>query len=178
MVRHVQHLESALRYVQNFRTAVDGGAHIGLWSKRLACDFTEVLAFEPYKPHVAELGNIEGVEVFPVALGANEGFAGLEPGPANDGQWHIAFGDDVRVRRLDSYGFEHIDFLKLDVEGYEWQAMLGAAQTIDRSRPVIVIEANDLCRRYGVDPDEPARWLGHRGYHCVEKLGRDEVWVP
>lgn len=62
----------------------------------------------------------------------------------------------VRTERLDELLDEQfrLDFLKIDVEGGELQVLKGAAETIARSKPVIVFEhglgASD---HYGTTPD-------------------------
>ena len=43
----------ALKYVKNFRTAVDVGGHCGLWSMDLAKRFEQLHAFEPVALHRA-----------------------------------------------------------------------------------------------------------------------------
>jgi len=49
----------------------------------------------------------------------------------------------VRSTTLDEYAADlqrRIDFLKIDVDGYEFKVLSGAADTLRRHRPVIVIE--------------------------------------
>ena len=46
---------------------------------------------------------------------------------------------EIPVARLDRYGF-NCDFIKIDVEGHEYQAIQGALSTIARCRPAIMIE--------------------------------------
>src|SRR5512137_48020 len=45
------HRATALEYVRRFGTAVDVGAHVGLWSRDLAARFATVHAFEPVDAH-------------------------------------------------------------------------------------------------------------------------------
>ena len=44
-------LKAALKYVRNWRTAIDVGAHCGLWSMQLVKQFDMVHAFEPVLEH-------------------------------------------------------------------------------------------------------------------------------
>ena len=49
-------------------------------------------------------------------------------------------GEDVRVVALDDIGFAKVDFIKLDVEGFEAQVLNGARELITQFRPVMLIE--------------------------------------
>ena len=46
----------------------------------------------------------------------------------------------VETRTLDSYKFPKIDFIKIDVEGWEEYVLEGAMQTILKDRPRMYIE--------------------------------------
>lgn len=46
----------------------------------------------------------------------------------------------VQLRTLDSYGFEDVDIIKIDVEGHEFDVVLGAEQTILKYQPVVQLE--------------------------------------
>jgi hypothetical protein len=64
---------------------------------------------------------------------------------------------DVAVVRIDDVIAESVkvDFIKLDIEGGELQALQGAVDTIARSSPVIVFEAGARSTgRYGVTPGQ------------------------
>jgi FkbM family methyltransferase len=49
----------------------------------------------------------------------------------------------VPVRTLDSFGFENVGMIKIDVEGHEWDVIRGAIETIERSRPNLMIEIEE-----------------------------------
>ncbi len=46
----------------------------------------------------------------------------------------------VSARTLDSYGLKGVKLIKIDVEGYESQVLLGARNTIMRDQPILYIE--------------------------------------
>lgn len=62
-----------------------------------------------------------------------------------------------------------IAFLKLDIEGGEYHALLGGAETIRRTRPVIVFEAGSRSTgQYGVSADDLYRLVtGDFGYQLT-----------
>jgi len=47
---------------------------------------------------------------------------------------------DVEMKTLDSYNFEDVDIIKVDVEGHEFDVVLGAEQTITKWRPIVQLE--------------------------------------
>ena len=46
--------------------------------------------------------------------------------------------------KLDDFEFEDIDFIKIDVEGFEKKVIQGAKNTIIKYNPLLVIEQNDV----------------------------------
>lgn len=74
----------------------------------------------------------------------------------------------VVVVPLDTFAFDGVTFMKIDVEGAEMDALLGAAQTIARSRPIILVELEER-HRPGATIDVPA-WLAERGYRAFFHL--------
>ena len=88
-----------------------------------------------------------------VALSDHEGVATLYvPRRASGSSLHIIGNlgnvyahdsvDEIQVRlaTLDSYGFENVGFLKIDVEGSEMEVLAGARETIRINRPSMLIE--------------------------------------
>lgn len=61
------------------------------------------------------------------------------------GVGEIAFTSiDEFVEGLDP---RKVDFIKLDVEGWEFFALVGAFRTIRKDRPVLMVEINEPCLR-------------------------------
>lgn len=50
----------------------------------------------------------------------------------------------INIERLDNFSFDKVDFMKVDVEGMEYEVLLGAKKTIDRFEPVLFLEINDV----------------------------------
>ena len=154
--------------------ALDVGAHRGVVTKALLQYFDAVVAIEP-----SELADqIEGAYVVRACVADKPGRTGMADGKYNTGQRHMADGDEYDVITIDSLELAP-DFIKLDVEGMEYFALLGAEQTIRTHKPVIMLEENGLNRRYGVADGEPGRLLESWGAARVMVLrnGQDEDWV-
>ena len=61
--------------------------------------------------------------------------------PGNEGGTGVGSGgDQAELRSLDSFGFERVSLLKIDVERFESEVLDGAVDTIRRNRPAILIE--------------------------------------
>ena len=53
----------------------------------------------------------------------------------------------VHIHTLDHFNFTNVSFIKLDVEGHENQVLDGASQTIQSSKPVMIVEILGGCPR-------------------------------
>ena len=50
-------------------------------------------------------------------------------------------GEKIDIRRLDSFGFDNVSLIKIDVEGFELNVLAGAVETLRRNGfPTIIIE--------------------------------------
>ena len=71
---------------------------------------------------------------------------------------------DVKMERLDKWDFEP-NLIKIDAEGYEPRILRGAEETIQRWRPKLVIEVNEVAlQRQGANRDELFAWLRQHDY--------------
>ncbi len=95
-----------------------------------------------------EVNRMRGVEVHATAVGEASGTAVLtRPADSNAGMFTLGSVDGsethtVPVRRIDDIvAGRRIDFIKMDIEGSEYKALLGAAETL-KQKPPILIELN------------------------------------
>lgn len=176
-LKHVQALDWTLQRCRGRRTAVQAGGNMGLWPRRMKeAGFHRVLSFEPDAVSRACLEkNAPGVEVYSCALGAGSSTCSIKH--RSLGSHNVVEGSDVKVVSLDSFGLMAVDLLQLDVEGYEWHALLGAAETIERCRPLIHLELRGFTEKYGHSDAEVRDMLGRLGYRLVKELpGNDFVF--
>ncbi len=82
----------------------------------------------------------------------------------------------MRRDTLDSYGFGQVDFIKIDVEGYELPVNQGAVETLRRCRPIVVIEqkGNDTAV-YGGRTNEALERLRGLGARELKVISGDYV---
>jgi FkbM family methyltransferase len=181
----------------------DVGAHLGDRTAAFAGLGARVVALEP-QPRVARLlhrlvGHLDGVTILEEAVGAQEGTATLAVSPRtptvstlserwreamparNEGFRTVRWVDDVEVpvttldALIDRYGLP--DFCKLDIEGYEAEALAGL------TRPIAGLSMEFV--RGGLDVAEACvRRLGELGpYHFnvvegEQRRFRFDGWRP
>lgn len=161
-------LQAALAITKKRRMAVDVGAHVGFFSMWLADEFRSVVAFEPVAEHADCFErNVRQVNVtlHRCAVGARSGMVGMETDAENSGRARVGGKGGIPMVALDDVGLAKVDFIKIDVEGYEREVIAGAEVTIRRDRPVILLEQND-----GPDGVEALLEMGMR---VLERLGQD-----
>ena len=87
---------------------------------------------------------------------------------------------DVKVARLDdifhSLAIDRLDFVKVDIEGHEDKFLIGAHGTIQRYRPIIFLEINDLFyERRGMDATAVfERWQSEASYKSAFQASAHE----
>jgi len=161
-------LEAALKFVPKRRLALDVGMHVGLWAMHLVKTFKTVIGFEPVADHLHCLArnmaeaNVTNWKVHPLALGNKNANVGLKLMKGSTGSTAIAEEDGViPMKRLDDFEFtDPVDFVKIDVEGYEYMVLEGAEQTLRRHKPVVIVE------------QKPGKveWFGHKQYDARDLL--------
>lgn len=175
-------LRAALALVQHHRVAIDGGAHVGLMTRVLGPLFTHVYAFEPAPDAFACLlkntGHLDSVRPAQVALGRSVGRCGIDDLADNTGARQVdPKGDNTLLVTIDSLKLPHLDFLKLDIQGYEYEALRGGRETLRRCKPVCMVEVEDprkLPRNFG-DPKKAIGYLEKIGAKVRQRIGHD--WI-
>jgi len=172
----IGHLKRSLQFVKGFDTAIDCGAHKGIWTKEMMKHFKKVMSFEPVYSNYQFLETINPDYSWQLAIGGKDGFTDMKAGTENTGQYHMVEGDEIPVVTLDSFEIPNVDFIKFDVEGMELFAIQGALVTILECRPLILIEENGLCSRYNVKDGEAGQYLEALGYKMIKRMNKDYLY--
>ena len=165
------------------RVSLDVGANKGVYTHALLPHSAAVHAFEP-NPKLFRIlsGWARGrATLHDLALGDTTGEADLlvpryGGGYSNQGGSLSAVkvtGEHgslpVRTARLDDLDLGAIGFIKIDVEGFEMQVVAGAAETLRRDRPSLLIEIEE---RHTHRPlEESVADVCAHGYRCLALVG-------
>lgn len=129
----------------------DGGAHIGYFSQSCVERAAKLISVEPNESNFDRLvRNLPKQAIcVPAAIGDRDGSAVLNEGRGhtNSTLFRLPEGTGrsvpVVLRSIDSicseYCVEKVDLLKLDVEGYEPEAIAGASDTISSSQDIVIL---------------------------------------
>jgi FkbM family methyltransferase len=169
---------------------LDIGAHAGQFAKLFArlAPRGRVYAFEPspYALSILRLAvrtnGLKNIVIEPLGLSDAPGVARLSTpikrrGDVGFGLAHLGEADrpgghiahEVRLTTLDQAcgGLERVDFIKIDIEGWELPALRGGAATLARFRPAIFAEVNHRhLARAGATPEELWAFLEALGYQA------------
>jgi FkbM family methyltransferase len=175
------HITSSTSLCRRRRVALDVGAHVGMWSYYLAAMFERVHAFEPstlLQECFVRNVRAPNVTLHKVALGRNPGHAELRLVPDNTGATHIASEGEgsIEVRPLDGYALPIVDFLKVDVEGFELFVFAGAQDTLLRCKPVIIFEQKGFAQRFGGGDTDAADYLASLGAVQLGTVNKDLIY--
>ena len=176
------------------QVVVDIGANVGyfsLLSAALVGPAGQVHSFEPYPGYVERMklsltaNNFANIRLNEFALGdrrqRHKLFKGLAS--ARMHRWkheNPVFNkvhDEVEVEciRFDDYAAQNltrVDLMKIDVDGYEISVLRGAAETIKKYRPVVVIEVyEDALRDAGGSSAELSAMFHGWGYQPYSEKG-------
>jgi len=194
-----------LRRVPAGGTFVDVGAHVGWYTLKAAQVVGpkgHVIAVEPNRETLVQLrDNIRAsrvnaiVVVAPVACSESETtLTFYATSRANTGGSSLSLANaaqdapitasyPVRARRLDDIVEEarvgRVDAIKIDVEGAEFLVLKGAAETLDRDRPIVAVELIDRqLKAMGSSAAELIAFMRSHGYTPAGMHEDNMIFVP
>jgi len=161
-------IDVMLKFINADDVVIDAGANIGDMTIPLAKKAGSVIAFEPQEfLFYTMCGNIASNNLYNVrahckAVGDVSGKKLFCPSPLLKNEFGISFYDDpmqhyggvylteearfssdfqVETISIDDLNLDRCDFIKLDIEGDEFKALIGAKNTIEKFKPIMFIES-------------------------------------
>ena len=150
-------LALALFGLGNRKRVVDVGANVGLISRVFSLLYEEVIAFEPSPQNRACLSrNLSpehnNVVIYPYALGSEEKSSWIDETLNNCGGDELIESDMITSNNVPGYKpvfiktldeilkGDEISALKIDVQGGDFDVLKGGVSTIQRNKPLILVE--------------------------------------
>ncbi len=171
--------------VRRDAVAIDVGANRGNYTYFLSKLCKHVFAYEP-NPWCADfleraapanctlkriaLSDRSGVARFSVPYDLDKAdmlqhnIGTLSPERSTDYTNRAIMEVEVTTARLDDENISNVGFIKLDVERHEWQVLDGALETIERERPVLLVEILDA--RENLENNKLISFICSLGYDC------------
>jgi FkbM family methyltransferase len=178
-------IKKLLKYIDPEKNVIDVGANIGTYAipfaKHINAEKCKVYCFEPQTvifnllDKNVLLNDITNIKTYHEAVGhlddytvtiSNSVSDGISKGKKlkyntnniiNYGGIELGLGGEkIQMNTLDSYNFENIGFIKIDVEGCEKLVLYGGLELIKREKPVILFEnkkqiSNEMRKLFPID---------------------------
>lgn len=182
---------------------MDVGGHAGQMTKLFAslAPKGKIYTFEPgtyaysILNFIHKMKNLKNVRIFKMGVSSHAGILTLsipikKSGSIGYGISHISshgasdssplLQEKIPVITLDEFRehhqIKHISFIKIDVEGHEFEVLKGATKIIQDCKPAFMIEINSgFLKRSGSSAAEIFSFFQERGYRHLkidEKLGQ------
>jgi FkbM family methyltransferase len=157
---------------KDIHISLDIGANIGLSTLLIAeiCPGSKVIGFEPtptayehMKENVSRASGWKQISLQPLAVGKTVGTVKFATSDTASAQNHVSQsndGIDAKMTSIDAFSEFHmlpfVDFIKIDIEGYEMFAIEGAHKTLLKHRPTLFFEFNEraIVHHLKMDPEE------------------------
>jgi len=168
-------------YVTHKRVVVQAGGNNGLYVKQYAELFETVYTFKPVPELFYCLNrNVtnDNVFKFQACLGNKHDQVGIGNKIDNNAGSANVFSSGVTpTLTIDDLGLQNCDLIHLDIEGFEFFALNGGGNTINKFKPVIVIETAGHCSRYGITEEQILLALNELGYKQVGNVQGDNIFI-
>lgn len=192
------------KHINKGSVVIEGGCHIGSHSVKLSKLCDRLYCFEPLKQSNDLLkmnlinNNCTNVTVFDTGLSdmpgtanfdwipfGNLGGSGLNNNPMGTFPYPGVTPNEnekyeINLTTIDALSLDSLDFIKLDVEGYEPKVIMGGIETIQKFRPVISLES--WANHYGeVNPNytkNEFKILIDLNYKMEQIYGADYLFLP
>jgi len=189
-----------LNFLEGGDFVCDVGGNIGqtaLWIANAVGPDGFVVSFEPVPANIKKFErniilnrSIYNLRLIPIGLGSDVGKVIIKENARNSGASRVSRESDldggfaeVDITTLDSFLFENypgrpLDFMKIDVEGFEMSVLEGARRTLERYKPTLFVEVdNENLREQGSSSEDVIRFLRSFGYSIFDLTTGDDLSV-
>ena len=202
-------LVARIQKTYNLKNCLNIGCHIGTLALPLSKYFEKITAIEAYPPtfkHLNEnikLNDITNIKAINFAIGnKNQEIYFLDESDDriknNTGGMHVITNEDIEknrlsseihskkilnhMKRLDDTNIEEFDMLIIDIEGKEYELLLGGEGKILEYKPIILIEiwGNEKRRQENMttSSEEVIDHIKNLKYKLVSRFGDNYIFLP
>lgn len=168
-----------VKYFKNVKSRnviITAGANCGLYARLYSGIFQYVYAFEPDPANFHCLVNncqTDNVIKMQCALGSERKPISLYRKDMSNVGMHVV--DDntpgmIPMITIDSLNLHMCDVIQLDVEGYEHNVLLGAEETVEKFKPVLILENGE--------EDNISEFMRKHKYTIQDNSCFDTIWIP
>jgi FkbM family methyltransferase len=162
--------------------AIDVGAHVGFWLKDMCSEFKHVYAFEPVdevRECLFKNVKAENYHCYTYGLGSKDEIKKIHYNPEETGNSYISKdgNKEIMIRRLDNLDLPHIDYIKIDAEGYEIEVVKGGLKLVEKYKPLIHVEVKDkILEKQGLTSVDIDKFFETIDYELKLKFKSEKVY--
>lgn len=132
---------------------LDVGANVGIFSLSFAkiASNCQIHSFEPVKitnsllNETIKINNINNVKIYNYGLGDKNEELNINVNPNQLGCSSIKHNfkketEKIIIKKLDDINIENISFIKVDIQEYEYEFLLGAKNTLKNNNIILILE--------------------------------------
>jgi FkbM family methyltransferase len=187
----------AKEFIKNGDYVLDCGANIGIFSLYAAYlnEKGKIYAIEPVKEtaeimqRLLDFFEVKNVKIIRKAVGdeKKKTFINIVPYQIRLGGstlLDVNYGkkEEIEVDTIDNIvkeeKIEKVDFIKMDIEGYERYALKGAIETIKKHKPIIVVSAYHLADDKKVLPEIVKSAYANYEVKLTKEAEEDFIFMP
>jgi FkbM family methyltransferase len=164
------------KYVKGYDCIVQAGGNLGLYPMLYSRLFKTVYTFEPDPLNFHCLVNncqYDNIVKIQAALSDSHEMMKVNRGGfSNVGAYTVSRDKSAIIPslKLDDFDFEKLDAIHLDIENFEENALRGAVETINKHKPVLLLENGHRV--------EVMIEIQKLGYEVRDKSGSDTLFMP
>lgn len=174
-----------LNHVEEKNICIQAGGNVGYITSVYADVFETVYTFEPiYENFFCLTKNLhqENVIKLQACLGNENKLVDLALPKQknierpNFGTFCVTGAGLIPTLTIDQFNLPDCNLIHLDIEGYEYYAILGAINTIKKFSPVVVLEINRSLKNFNLTKNDIFTLMENINYQDVDKINENTVF--
>lgn len=170
------------KLIKEKNVVVQAGGNAGYYVKEYSKIFNWVYTFEPEPLNfycLTHNADSQNVFKYQACLGDTRNLVDLNIKEGNRGKNYIKGSGKIPTMMIDDLGLNECNLIHLDIEGYELFALKGAKKTLEKCRPVIVIEYFEKCAtRFNYTLNDVEQFMSSSGYKLETTFDEERVYFP